>query len=274
MEVPSGPKVSDLFPTCPRFSKVQCHLCYRKCPSGECELWQPERVGGGWPRSCLLQGGNSTTEPKHDAAGLDPHRATCPGNSHWIKFDGLQLCNTCPPVHLSNCDISLQPIGVQLVSIQTSPNDRLLWALDNRGSVFVRTGLSDEMPVGTDWELVPGNHLSVCLFNLSLSHLSVAHLSVSLVCLSGLAVSQLVLSCRTVWVRCVNGDLARRYGVCERNPAGDYWKKIPGSANWLTGETLDLDYFGLYWRDWFLWCHEQYGDSGQTSQVSLHLSFQ
>lgn len=98
-----------------------------------------------------------------------------------------------------------QPIGVQLVSIQTSPNDRLLWALDNRGSVFVRTGLSDEMPVGTDWELVPG-----------------------------LAVSQLVLSSRTVWVRCLNGDLARRYGVSDRNPAGDYWKKIPGNANWLT----------------------------------------
>ncbi|XP_060938554.1 tectonin beta-propeller repeat-containing protein 2 [Limanda limanda] len=99
----------------------------------------------------------------------------------------------------------VQPIGVQLLSVQTSPNDRLLWAVDNRGTVFVRTGLSDEMPVGTDWELVPG-----------------------------LAVSQLVLSCRTVWVRCVNGDLARRYGVSDRNPAGDYWKKIPGNANWLT----------------------------------------
>lgn len=54
---------------------------------------------------------------------------------------------------------------------------------------------------------------------------------------SGLAVSQLVLSSRTVWVRCVNGDLARRYGISDRNPAGDYWKKIPGNANCLTGET-------------------------------------
>ncbi|KAM4723575.1 tectonin beta-propeller repeat-containing protein 2 isoform 1-T3 [Anableps anableps] len=98
-----------------------------------------------------------------------------------------------------------QPIGVQLVSIQTSPNDRLLWALDNRGSVFVRTGLSDEMPVGTDWDLVPG-----------------------------LAVSQMVVSCQTVWVRCVNGELARRYGISDRNPAGDYWKKIPGNTNWFT----------------------------------------
>ncbi|XP_037342763.2 tectonin beta-propeller repeat-containing protein 2 isoform X2 [Pungitius pungitius] len=102
-------------------------------------------------------------------------------------------------------DPPVQPIGVQLVHIQTSPNDRLLWALDNRGSVFVRTGLSDEMPVGTDWDLVPG-----------------------------LAVSQLVLSSRTVWVRCVNGEVARRYGISDQNPAGDYWKKIPGNANWLT----------------------------------------
>uniref|UniRef100_A0A3P9IM51 Uncharacterized protein n=1 Tax=Oryzias latipes TaxID=8090 RepID=A0A3P9IM51_ORYLA len=61
------------------------------------------------------------------------------------------------------------------------------------------------MPVGTDWELVPG-----------------------------LAVRQLELSCRTAWVRCVNGNLARRYGISDRNPAGDYWKKVPGSANWFT----------------------------------------
>lgn len=98
-----------------------------------------------------------------------------------------------------------QPMGVQLVAIQTSSNDRLLWALDNRGSVFVRTGLSEEMPVGTDWELVPG-----------------------------LAVAQLLLSPRTVWVRCVNGDVARRYGVSDKNPAGDYWKRIPGTAHYLT----------------------------------------
>ncbi|TNN87328.1 Tectonin beta-propeller repeat-containing protein 2 [Liparis tanakae] len=104
-----------------------------------------------------------------------------------------------------NIEPPVQPIGVQLVRVQTSPNDRLLWALDNRGSVLVRTGLSEEMPVGTAWELVPG-----------------------------LTVSQLVLSSRTVWVRCANGDLARRYGVSDRNPAGDYWKKIPGQATGLT----------------------------------------
>lgn len=50
----------------------------------------------------------------------------------------------------------VQPVGVQLVALQTSPNDQFLWAVDNRGSVFVRTGLSEEMPVGTGWEMVPG----------------------------------------------------------------------------------------------------------------------
>lgn len=52
---------------------------------------------------------------------------------------------------------------------------------------------------------------------------------------SGLQACQLALSTRTVWARCPNGDLARRYGVSDKNPAGDYWKRIPGSAMCLTG---------------------------------------
>lgn len=69
----------------------------------------------------------------------------------------VPLNGTVSIVHLSP-----QPMGVQLVSIQTSSNDRLLWALDNRGSVFVRTGLSHEMPVGTAWEMVPGTSTVCC----------------------------------------------------------------------------------------------------------------
>ncbi|XP_046901020.1 tectonin beta-propeller repeat-containing protein 2 [Hypomesus transpacificus] len=98
-----------------------------------------------------------------------------------------------------------QPVGVHLVSVHTSPNDRMLWALDNRGNVHVRTAISEEMPVGTDWEHIPG-----------------------------LQASQLVLSLRTVWVRCPNGEVARRYGITDKNPAGDYWKKIPGVVHCFT----------------------------------------
>lgn len=51
----------------------------------------------------------------------------------------------------------------------------------------------------------------------------------------GLQASHLVLSVRTVWVRCPNGEIARRYGITDKNPAGDYWKKIPGQVSKLSG---------------------------------------
>lgn len=55
---------------------------------------------------------------------------------------------------------------------------------------------------------------------------------------AGLQACQLALSARTVWARCPNGDVARRYGVTDKNPAGDYWKKIPGNVSRLTGKLV------------------------------------
>lgn len=45
-----------------------------------------------------------------------------------------------------------------MVSVHSSPNDQMLWALDSRWNVHVRTGVTEEMPVGTDWEHVPGRN--------------------------------------------------------------------------------------------------------------------
>uniref|UniRef100_A0A8B9PXX4 Tectonin beta-propeller repeat containing 2 n=1 Tax=Apteryx owenii TaxID=8824 RepID=A0A8B9PXX4_APTOW len=104
----------------------------------------------------------------------------------------------------------IQPVGINLVSIHSSPNDQMLWAIDSKWNVHVRIGITDEMPVGTDWEHVPG--LQAC---------------------------QLAISTRTVWARCPNGDVARRYGITDKNPAGDYWKKIPGNVSRLTVTPLD-----------------------------------
>uniref|UniRef100_A0A8C5RSX7 Uncharacterized protein n=1 Tax=Laticauda laticaudata TaxID=8630 RepID=A0A8C5RSX7_LATLA len=67
------------------------------------------------------------------------------------------------------------------------------------------------MPVGTDWDQVPG-----------------------------LQASELVISMKTAWARCPNGDVARRYGITDKNPAGDYWKKIPGNVSCLAGESISL----------------------------------
>ncbi|XP_066134293.1 tectonin beta-propeller repeat-containing protein 2 isoform X1 [Saccopteryx bilineata] len=168
---------------------------------------------------------------------------SCPTGMHWTRLDLSQLgaikltSLACGNQHVWACDSRggvyfrvgtqplnpslmlpawitieppVQPAGITLVSIHSSPNDQMLWALDSRCNVHVRIGVTEEMPVGTDWEHVPG--LQAC---------------------------QLALSTRTVWARCPNGDLARRYGITDKNPAGDYWKKIPGHVTCLTVSSSD-----------------------------------
>ncbi|XP_069494200.1 tectonin beta-propeller repeat-containing protein 2 isoform X2 [Ambystoma mexicanum] len=168
---------------------------------------------------------------------------SCPTGMHWTRLDLSQLgavklvSLTCGNQHIWACDTSgliyfrvgtqplnhsmmlpawiiidppLQPLGLKLVSVHSSSNDRMLWATDNRFNVHIRRGISEEMPVGTDWEHVPG--LQAC---------------------------QLAISTRTVWARCPNGDVARRYGITDKNPAGDYWKKIPGSMASLAVTPMD-----------------------------------
>ncbi|XP_059579228.1 tectonin beta-propeller repeat-containing protein 2 isoform X2 [Alligator mississippiensis] len=168
---------------------------------------------------------------------------SCPTGMHWTKLDLAQLgavkltSLACGNQHVWACDTSggvyfrvgtqplnpslmlpawimieppIQPVGINLVSVHSSPNDQMLWAIDNKCNVHVRIGITEEMPVGTDWEHIPG--LQAC---------------------------QLAISTRTVWARCPNGDVARRYGVTDKNPAGDYWKKIPGNVSCLTVTPLD-----------------------------------
>ncbi|XP_034623829.1 tectonin beta-propeller repeat-containing protein 2 isoform X5 [Trachemys scripta elegans] len=168
---------------------------------------------------------------------------SCPAGMHWTKLDLSQLgaikltSLACGNQHIWACDTSggvyfrvgtqplnpslmlpawimieppVQPVGINLVSIHSSPNDQMLWAIDSKWNVHVRIGITEEMPVGTDWEHVPG--LQAC---------------------------QLAISTRTVWACCPNGDVARRYGITDKNPAGDYWKKIPGSVSCLTVTPLD-----------------------------------
>ncbi|KFP63338.1 Tectonin beta-propeller repeat-containing protein 2 [Cariama cristata] len=171
--------------------------------------------------------------------------SSCPTGMHWTKLDLSQLGTvklislTCGNQHVWACDTSggiyfrvgtqplnpslmlpawimieppIQPVGINLVSIHSSPNDQMLWAIDSKWNVHVRVGITDEMPVGTDWEHVPG--LQAC---------------------------HLAISTRTVWARCPNGDVARRYGITDKNPAGDYWKKIPGNMDNLCFAVTPLD---------------------------------
>ncbi|CAI9607109.1 unnamed protein product, partial [Staurois parvus] len=128
---------------------------------------------------------------------------TCPTGMHWTRLDlsqlgPVRLCSlSCGNQNIWACDTSgvvyfrvgtqplnpsmmlpawimieppIQPVGINLISVFSSPNDHMLWTLDNKCNVYVRMGITDEMPVGIDWEHVPG--LQAC---------------------------QLVVSVRTVW---------------------------------------------------------------------------
>ncbi|KAM8921078.1 tectonin beta-propeller repeat-containing protein 2 [Pelodytes ibericus] len=163
---------------------------------------------------------------------------TCPTGMHWTRLDlsqlgPIKLCSlACGNQHIWACDTSgviyfrvgtqplnpsmmlpawimieppIQPVGFNLISVYSGPHDNMLWTIDNKYNVYVRIGITEEMPVGIDWEHVPG--LQAC---------------------------QLAVSARTVWAHCPNGDIARRYGITEKNAAGDYWKKIPGNMAWFT----------------------------------------
>ncbi|XP_061015447.1 tectonin beta-propeller repeat-containing protein 2 isoform X4 [Dama dama] len=274
--------------------------------------------------------------------------ASCPTGMHWARLDLSQLgavkltSLACGNQHVWACDSRggvyfrvgtqplnpslmlpawiaieppVQPAGVTLVSVHCSPDDQTLWALDSRWNVHVRAGITEEMPVGTDWEHVPGSGAgqaaairglsdrrqqasvpilpgwgphqqstasqylgfiagrsfpdrqglwsnahsrifpadgasfpgapALCRRGLGGRRLS-GRVSPSLLHPGpenrrtprlplGLQACQLALSTRTVWARCPNGDLARRYGISDKNPAGDYWKKIPGNVTCVTG---------------------------------------
>lgn len=69
-----------MFPFVTMSSGKTLPVCYRKCASGERELWQSERLGRGQPRSRLLQSRDAAAQSQHDATGLDPDRTTCTGN--------------------------------------------------------------------------------------------------------------------------------------------------------------------------------------------------
>ncbi|XP_073494489.1 tectonin beta-propeller repeat-containing protein 2 isoform X2 [Phyllobates terribilis] len=173
---------------------------------------------------------------------------TCPTGMHWTRLDlsqlgPVRLCSlSCGNQHIWACDTSgviyfrvgtqplnpsmmlpawimieppIQPVGIILINVYSGPNDNMLWTLDNKCNVYVRIGITEEMPVGVDWEYVPG--LQAC---------------------------QLAVSTRTVWALCPNGDIARRYGITEKNAAGDYWKKIPGNMAWVTVTPQD-DLWGV-----------------------------
>ena len=90
--------------------------------------------------------------------------------------------------------------GCRFAKVAVSPQDRVVWAVDDRNNVYARDKLTPSFPIGTSWVVVPGT-----------------------------GVKDICMSEHMVWATCPNGDIACRYGVSETNCVGDYWKKVPGN---------------------------------------------
>lgn len=110
--------------------------------------------------------------------------------------------------------------GNRFVKVAVSPDDAIVWALDDRFNVYARRNVTQNFQVGTSWEVVPGT-------------------IVKDVCIS---------SGYVVWAVCANGDIACRYGVKESHPLGDYWKKMTGNFEHISvtpdGELWAINFNG------------------------------
>lgn len=86
-----------------------------------------------------------------------------------------------------------------MAQVVVGTEDWLVWACDTHHNVYVRSGISDDFPIGNNWEMVHG-----CK-------------AINLCCSSDY-----------VWALCPGGDLLCRFGVKRNNVMGDYWKCITG----------------------------------------------
>ncbi|XP_060077875.1 tectonin beta-propeller repeat-containing protein 2-like [Ylistrum balloti] len=168
-------------------------------------------------------------------------RPDCPQGTEWIKLDLLQLgdvhlmsvsCGQTNVWALDSDGVVYQRIGVKapsshsltqawlpvdsgasgttFIQICSGPKDWMVWAIDNRRQVYTRTGITDRMPIGTNWVHVPGT-----------------------------LAQQITMSERNVWALNPVGEILCRYGVTPENPTGNYWRKVPGIFIHISTSALD-----------------------------------
>ena len=99
-------------------------------------------------------------------------------------------------VALEECPLD----GCKFTKIVVGPDDKMVWACDDKNNVYARRDVSESLWIGTSWELV-----------------------------SGTSGKDLSISRNQVWGLCPNGDVICRFGVSRNNVIGDYWRKVPGS---------------------------------------------
>lgn len=121
-----------------------------------------------------------------------------------------------PGTGMSPAWVPVDDLSHPLHQITVSQNDWLVWACDDSYNSYVRTGVTPDFPVGTAWDIVPGQQ-----------------------------VKQLVAHGKKVYALTPSGNLLCRYGITETNVQGNYWRQLPGNFTQITvghgGRLLGLD---------------------------------
>lgn len=85
------------------------------------------------------------------------------------------------------------------IKIAVSPDNSLIWVLDQDKQCYVRKGVTEDFPVGRSWEHIAGEQIN-----------------------------ELASACGRVFGVASLGDLLCRQGITETNPGGNYWRRLPG----------------------------------------------
>lgn len=121
-----------------------------------------------------------------------------------------------PGTGMSPAWVPVDDLSHPLQQITVSNNDWLVWAIDDNCNSYARTGVTPDFPVGTAWDVVPGQ-----------------------------PVKQLCAHGRKVYALTPSGNLLCRYGITETNVNGNYWRQLPGNFVQITighgGVLLGLD---------------------------------
>jgi hypothetical protein len=110
-----------------------------------------------------------------------------------------------------------------LLHIAVSPDDWLVWACDEGYSVYSRSGVTVDFPVGRKWVKIPKQKMK-----------------------------ELAVTGDRVYGLTPSGELMCRYGISETNVQGSFWRKLPGKYEHITtgrhGELWTLDNKGQVWK--------------------------
>ena len=121
-----------------------------------------------------------------------------------------------PGTGMSPAWVPVDDLSHPLHQITVSDNDWLVWACDDSCNAYARTGVTPDFPVGTAWDIVPGQ-----------------------------PVKQLCAHGNKVYALTPSGVLLCRYGISDTNVQGNYWRQLPGSFVQIAmgpgGRLLGLD---------------------------------